>query len=325
MVKINQDQEFMERRRKQLKFFLNYLNSHQKINKTKEFKKFLNDAIFDEKYFQEIKSPFIYPETNKYYNSINSYNPFELFKKIFKEQNNSSKEHSEIEIKFLSMNSFYNKMYENISQMVTTINNYYFNKIKSKNNYNDLSRNLSFLNLKKDFENNNEDNKIFDDMSSLSKTLSEIENDSNNDLMIKVNEHLDEFMLILKGICDALERYEKYIELYKSVIYAGNHLNQNDDLKDILNKENDEEKIKEELEKRQKQYDEKKSNLGKEAINACKDKNDYEKELNNEYKNFISNYSKTFNIILNSLIGNIHSLNLQTMEKINNFKAIFED
>ena len=324
MVKINQDQEFMERRRKQLKFFLNYLNSHQKINKTKEFKKFLNDAIFDEKYFQEIKSPFIYPETNKYYNSINSYNPFELFKKIFKEQNNSSKEHSEIEIKFLSMNSFYNKMYENISQMVTTINNYYFNKIKSKNNYNDLSRNLSFLNLKKDFENNNEDNKIFDDMSSLSKTLSEIENDSNNDLMIKVNEHLDEFMLILKGICDALERYEKYIELYKSVIYAGNHLNQNDDLKDILNKENDEEKIKEELEKRQKQFDEKKLNLGKEAINAIKDKTDYEKELNDEYKDFISNYSNKFNFILNSLIQNIYSLNLQTMEKINNFKTILD-
>jgi hypothetical protein len=48
MVKINQDQEFMKRRRKQLKFFLNYLYSHQQINKTEEFQKFLNDAIFDE-------------------------------------------------------------------------------------------------------------------------------------------------------------------------------------------------------------------------------------------------------------------------------------
>ena len=143
--------------------------------------------------------------------------------------------------------------------------------------------------------------------------------------MLKVNEKLDEFMLILKGICDALERYEKYIELYKSVIYAGNHLNQNDDLKNILTKEDDEEKIKEELEKRQKIYDEKKLNLGKEAINAYKDKNDFENKLNNEYKNFISNYSNTFNLILNSLIENIKSLNLQTMEKINNFKTIFSD
>ncbi len=325
MVKINQDQEFMKRRRKQLKFFLNYLYSHQQINKTEEFQKFLNDAIFDEKYFQEIESPFIYPETKKYYNSINSYNPFELFKNLFKEPKNLSIDQSEIEIKFLSMIPFYNKMYEKISQMVQTVNNYYNIRIKSKINYNDLSRNLSILNLKKNFENNNDDNKIFDDMTLLSKNLSDIENESNNELLLKVNEKLDEFMLILKGICGALERYEKYIELYKSVIYAGNHLNQNDDLKNILTNEEDEEKIKEELEKRQKQYDEKKSNLGKEAINACKDKNDYEKELNNEYKNFISNYSKTFNIILNSLIGNIHSLNLQTMEKINNFKAIFED
>ncbi len=325
MVKINQDQEFMERRRKQLKFFLNYLNSHEQINQTKEFQKFLKDAIFDEKYFQEIESPFIYPETTKYYNSINSYSPFELFKNLFKDTKPLSIEQSDFEIKFLSMSSFYNKMYENILQMVQTVNNYYNIRTKSKNNYNDLSRNLSFLNLKKNFENNNEDNKIFDDMTLLTKDLSDIENELNNKLMLKVNEKLDEFMLILKGICDALERYEKYIELYKSVIYAGNHLNQNDDLKNILTKEDDEEKIKEELEKRQKIYDEKKLNLGKEAINAYKDKNDFENKLNNEYKNFISNYSNTFNLILNSLIENIKSLNLQTMEKINNFKTIFAD
>ena len=324
MVKINQDQEFMERRRKQLKFLLNYFAFHPKLNQKEEFIKFLKDPIFDEKYFLNINSPYEYPETKKYFNS-NPFYPLSYFKNLFKEPKNLSIDQSEIEIKFLSMIPFYNKMYEKISQMVQTVNNYYNIRIKSKINYNDLSRNLSILNLKKNFENNNDDNKIFDDMTLLSKNLSDIENESNNELLLKVNEKLDEFMLILKGICGALERYEKYIELYKSVIYAGNHLNQNDDLKNILTNEEDEEKIKEELEKRQKQYDEKKSNLGKEAINACKDKNDYEKELNNEYKNFISNYSKTFNIILNSLIGNIHSLNLQTMEKINNFKAIFED
>ena len=313
MVKINQDQEFMERRRKQLKFLLNYFAFHPKLNQKEEFIKFLKDPIFDEKYFLNINSPYDYPETKKYFNS-NPFYPLSYFKNLFNDSKNIQIEPNENQKKFTSMISFYNKMYDNIFEMVQTLNNYYHIFIKSKDNYNDLSRNLSYLNLKKNFKNKNENNIIYDEMISLSKNLSNMEKEFSDKFMLLVNEPIDEFMLMLKGVCEALERYSQYIETYKSVIYAGNNFKENDN---VNNLQDDEEKIKEEIELRKKQFYEKKGKLGEEVANANKHKFEYEKELNREYEDFISKYSNSFNSIMNSLMNTIYSLNSEQMQRIN--------
>ena len=313
MVKINQDQEFMERRRKQLKFLLNYFAFHPKLNQKEEFIKFLKDPIFDEKYFLNINSPYDYPETKKYFNS-NPFYPLSYFKNLFNDSKNIQIEPNENQKKFTSMISFYNKMYDNIVEMVQTLNNYYHIFIKSKDNYNDLSRNLSYLNLKKNFKNKNENNIIYDEMISLSKNLSNMEKEFSDKFMLLVNEPIDEFMLMLKGVCEALERYSQYIETYKSVIYAGNNFKENDN---VNNLQDDEEKIKEEIELRKKQFYEKKGKLGEEVANANKHKFEYEKELNREYEDFISKYSNSFNSIMNSLMNTIYSLNSEQMQRIN--------
>ena len=313
MVKINQDQEFMERRRKQLKFLLNYFAFHPKLNQKEEFIKFLKDPIFDEKYFLNINSPYDYPETKKYFNS-NPFYPLSYFKNLFNDSKNIQIEPNENQKKFTSMISYYNKMYDNIFEMVQTLNNYYHIFIKSKDNYNDLSRNLSYLNLKKNFKNKNENNIIYDEMISLSKNLSNMEKEFSDKFMLLVNEPIDEFMLMLKGVCEALERYSQYIETYKSVIYAGNNFKENDN---VNNLQDDEEKIKEEIELRKKQFYEKKGKLGEEVANANKHKFEYEKELNREYEDFISKYSNSFNSIMNSLMNTIYSLNSEQMQRIN--------
>ena len=313
MVKINQDQEFMERRRKQLKFLLNYFAFHPKLNQKEEFIKFLKDPIFDEKYFLNINSPYDYPETKKYFNS-NPFYPLSYLKNLFNDSKNIQIEPNENQKKFTSMISFYNKMYDNIVEMVQTLNNYYHIFIKSKDNYNDLSRNLSYLNLKKNFKNKNENNIIYDEMISLSKNLSNMEKEFSDKFMLLVNEPIDEFMLMLKGVCEALERYSQYIETYKSVIYAGNNFKENDN---VNNLQDDEEKIKEEIELRKKQFYEKKGKLGEEVANANKHKFEYEKELNREYEDFISKYSNSFNSIMNSLMNTIYSLNSEQMQRIN--------
>ena len=313
MVKINQDQEFMERRRKQLKFLLNYFAFHPKLNQKEEFIKFLKDPIFDEKYFLNINSPYDYPETKKYFNS-NPFYPLSYFKNLFNDSKNIQIEPNENQKKFTSMISYYNKMYDNIFEMVQTLNNYYHIFIKSKDNYNDLSRNLSYLNLKKNFKNKNENNIIYDEMISLSKNLSNMEKEFSDKFMLLVNEPIDEFMLMLKGVCEALERYSQYIETYKSVIYAGNNFKEKDN---VNNLKDDEEKIKEEIELRKKQFYEKKGKLGEEVANANKHKFEYEKELNREYEDFISKYSNSFNSIMNSLMNTIYSLNSEQMQRIN--------
>ena len=313
MVKINQDQEFMERRRKQLKFLLNYFAFHPKLNQKEEFIKFLKDPIFDEKYFLNINSPYDYPETKKYFNS-NPFYPLSYLKNLFNDSKNIQIEPNENQKKFTSMISYYNKMYDNIFEMVQTLNNYYHIFIKSKDNYNDLSRNLSYLNLKKNFKNKNENNIIYDEMISLSKNLSNMEKEFSDKFMLLVNEPIDEFMLMLKGVCEALERYSQYIETYKSVIYAGNNFKENDN---VNNLQDDEEKIKEEIELRKKQFYEKKGKLGEEVANANKHKFEYEKELNREYEDFISKYSNSFNSIMNSLMNTIYSLNSEQMQRIN--------
>ena len=313
MVKINQDQEFMERRRKQLKFLLNYFAFHPKLNQKEEFIKFLKDPIFDEKYFLNINSPYDYPETKKYFNS-NPFYPLSYLKNLFNDSKNIQIEPNENQKKFTSMISFYNKMYDNIVEMVQTLNNYYHIFIKSKDNYNDLSRNLSYLNLKKNFKNKNENNIIYDEMISLSKNLSNMEKEFSDKFMLLVNEPIDEFMLMLKGVCEALERYSQYIETYKSVIYAGNNFKEKDN---VNNLQDDEEKIKEEIELRKKQFYEKKGKLGEEVANANKHKFEYEKELNREYEDFISKYSNSFNSIMNSLMNTIYSLNSEQMQRIN--------
>ena len=313
MVKINQDQEFMERRRKQLKFLLNYFAFHPKLNQKEEFIKFLKDPIFDEKYFLNINSPYDYPETKKYFNS-NPFYPLSYLKNLFNDSKNIQIEPNENQKKFTSMISYYNKMYDNIFEMVQTLNNYYHIFIKSKDNYNDLSRNLSYLNLKKNFKNKNENNIIYDEMISLSKNLSNMEKEFSDKFMLLVNEPIDEFMLMLKGVCEALERYSQYIETYKSVIYAGNNFKEKDN---VNNLQDDEEKIKEEIELRKKQFYEKKGKLGEEVANANKHKFEYEKELNREYEDFISKYSNSFNSIMNSLMNTIYSLNSEQMQRIN--------
>ena len=313
MVKINQDQEFMERRRKQLKFLLNYFAFHPKLNQKEEFIKFLKDPIFDEKYFLNINSPYDYPETKKYFNS-NPFYPLSYFKNLFNDSKNIQIEPNENQKKFTSMISYYNKMYDNIFEMVQTLNNCYHIFIKSKDNYNDLSRNLSYLNLKKNFKNKNENNIIYDEMISLSKNLSNMEKEFSDKFMLLVNEPIDEFMLMLKGVCEALERYSQYIETYKSVIYAGNNFKEKDN---VNNLQDDEEKIKEEIELRKKQFYEKKGKLGEEVANANKHKFEYEKELNREYEDFISKYSNSFNSIMNSLMNTIYSLNSEQMQRIN--------
>jgi hypothetical protein len=62
---VSSNEEFYERRRKQLQFFLNYIYNVPFLRETQEFKKFISDPEFDYGRFK-IESTVLFPEGEKY-------------------------------------------------------------------------------------------------------------------------------------------------------------------------------------------------------------------------------------------------------------------
>jgi hypothetical protein len=59
------DEEFYNKRRRQLNYFLNYVYSHPKLKSSKEFLKFLRDPECDEAFFLNEETVYDFPEASK--------------------------------------------------------------------------------------------------------------------------------------------------------------------------------------------------------------------------------------------------------------------
>jgi hypothetical protein len=109
------DNDFYNKRRLQLTYFLNYINKHSKLNETIEFKKFLNDPEFDNEFFKKDESLFRFPESEKLNDNVSSkiYGVFSIFfsktEEVIPQSTN--------EVKINKVGAFYNKMFENLKEI----------------------------------------------------------------------------------------------------------------------------------------------------------------------------------------------------------------
>jgi hypothetical protein len=105
------DNEFYERRRRQLKFFLNYLYNHEDLMHTKEFFKFMNDPEFDSQYFDTNDNIYSYPEAEKCSETLTS----KFFGMFMAKEVPIAQSDEEALIK--SMEGHYLKLYEDFNKI----------------------------------------------------------------------------------------------------------------------------------------------------------------------------------------------------------------
>ena len=290
------DDNFLEKRKNELEYFINEIYNHSKIGKGEEIKKFLNETSFDKDYFKNLINYFDYPESMKQINNkgligkgiesitntlANTYNYY-MGKENAGKKDGISKKFIEIKEKVEKKLEKYKQTYNNIKDILKCLKSESTEK-KSLNN--------NLLNLKN--ENNNENNsyKTFIKLIEINQEFNNNNNDKyEEDLKIfenKIVNPLDFSILDLEGEKTAIERYEKFNETYNYII---NYKIGNNDSKIILEEQS---KIKKDikiyeeiLEKEIERIEENNTKIYNEIIhNLCIFLQNYTKIFIEKYKN----------------------------------------
>jgi hypothetical protein len=118
LTKIINDNEFLNRRRRQLNYFLNYLYNHNKLKEVREFIKFVNDPEFDEEYFKREENPYHFPEAEKSNETISNkiYGVFSNITSYFKTKEETTPQ-TENEVQLKKMENFYKKLLTNFKEI----------------------------------------------------------------------------------------------------------------------------------------------------------------------------------------------------------------
>jgi len=301
--KYKKDNDFMLRRKNQLKYFINYLFKHNEIKDSTLFKKFLNDSEFDEKYFKSIKYKYLSPYTDQYiannnysvkngikiiYNTIKGINSYEYKY----EKTNNEKE-------LIKIKKFYKDLFENFEN----IYNYFKKYCKySKKNIKNLEENSRcFLKLKLDNNLNSESerDKFLDELILINKSIQN-KKENINVQYINILDDFDKFLLYLNGVNESLDRYfDQFLKEYEKVLFINNK---------ILN-----EKIIE------------KEKISEEASLIQNAKQKYEDNLINEIGNFMEENKDRYEKIIKNFINIINEENKNENIILNENKNIFED
>ena len=207
---MNYNDQFYNDRRLQLEFYLNFIYNQEIIKDTKEFFKFINDANFDETYFQKIEKniPNFSSSTgeiikNKFFTVLNYLGNGNKIRKL---------NDSEILIKKMSIH------YKNIIKKYEEIKNSmcdYINSIKiEQDNHKDLSDLLFYL--KDSFENVENSKENLSKNSKIAKKISN-SNKKNYKIALKLKNKLEALISLIDGICSSLDNYINFIQKYNEV------------------------------------------------------------------------------------------------------------
>ena len=204
------DDQFYNDRRLQLEFYLNFIYNQEIIKDTKEFFKFVNDANFDENFFQKIE------KNIPNFSSSTSEKIKNKFFTVFNYLGNNPKARklndSEILIKKMSIH-YKNiiKKYEEIKIAICD----YINSIKTEeDNHKNLSDLLFYL--KDSFENVENSKENLTKKSKYAKKISNA-NKKNYKLSLKLKNKLEALISLIIGICSSLDNYINFIEKYNEV------------------------------------------------------------------------------------------------------------
>ena len=268
-IKLISNDAFLESRKKELCYLLNYIYTSEELAKLPESILFINSAVFDEKYFKSIKNDFGYdiqiPQTNfsGMWNSMMNY---------FKGNETTDSRQMEYSL----MYKYYNGLYQNIHKIKHELTIIEMKKNEENSNYNTFSNSLSYL---KDIGNN--EFKQLEDFEKIAHTLS----NQGNDKIHKLVEKFSIFDLLFKGVVNLLYRYTQFCELYTQInkLYNQRQLS-SDTIK--KNAEEKKKKFEDEMEKAIKDYVNKYSGSYEKLIEEFVD---YLREENEEEKLQINN------------------------------------
>ena len=200
-IKLISNDAFLESRKKELCYLLNYIYKSEELAKLPECILFINSAVFDEKYFKSIKNDFGYdiqiPQTNfsGMWNSLKNY---------FKGNETTDSKQMEYSL----MYKYYNGLYQNIHKIKHELTIIEMKKNEENSNYNRFSNSLSYL---KDI--GNDEFKQLEQFEKIAHTLS----NQGNDKIHKLVEEFSIFDLLFKGVVNLLYRYTQFCELYNQI------------------------------------------------------------------------------------------------------------
>ena len=200
-IKLISNEAFLESRKKELCYLLNYIYTTKELAELPECILFINSAVFDEQYFKSIKNDFGYdiqiPQINftGMWNSLMNY---------FKGNEKTDSK----QIEYSLMYKYYNGLYQNIHKIKHELTIIEMKKKEENNNYNILSNSLSYL---KDIGNN--EFKQLEQYEKIAHTLSS----KDNDKIHKLVERFSIFDLLFKGVVNLLYRYTQFCELYNQI------------------------------------------------------------------------------------------------------------
>lgn len=214
----NENQIFLENRRKELQYFINKLYFHEEISKSEEFKRFLNSG-FDEKYYTNLPKKYSYPECEKV-NNEKGYISMGMNK--IKGLFSTAKEHkqSEDEKNILKREEEFKNKGIKYNELLKEIKNLYDSVEETKREYKTISNNILFLKDDNSKENINEEDDCksnFNELIDLNKNLSEDIDNNTKVYLVDIIDQLKYCILEVEGINRAIERFNNFIKEYEKV------------------------------------------------------------------------------------------------------------
>ena len=217
-TKFTNDALFLERRRKQIKFFVNFLYKHPVLSRSKEFLKFIKDAEFDENFFKNRPPLFSYPEldnltTGSLMSKLTSLNPFARG-----QSSNTHKSRSQSELR--RNETKYKEISEKVNSIFIELNNVEISLGEEEKSLNEIDRSILFLKSKKNFSNENgvNEEKDYANVYQMSNNICNCYSEINKKRSIaKIVDEFDEFNLVLSGICEGFDRYNEFVKNFERV------------------------------------------------------------------------------------------------------------
>jgi hypothetical protein len=229
---IMSDNVFDEDRLQQLNFYINFINSHENLKKTKEFYKFIEEPTLDMSYFNEIYTgnystcddldlsnmnvSYLNEITskNKNYSLSSSINTIWNFLVPINSGTNKKREINDSEIIIKKMDIHF----KNIINQYTEISKSIEKVLKSNEDEANANKKISdvFLYLKDSFIHLNNYDKVMLKYHEQIKILSERQIESSKKAS-KLKHKLSALVNLLCGICYTLEKYLNFISKYNKL------------------------------------------------------------------------------------------------------------
>ena len=214
----NDEPIFVENRRKELQYFINKLYFHEEISKSEEFKKFIYESSFENKYYSNLPKRYHYPECEK---ANNEKGYFSLGMNKIKGFFGNTKEHkqSEDEKEILKREEEFINKDNKYNELIKELRNLYESAEETRKQYGIISNNFLYLkgNNNKDYEKEEEYKNNLSELIDLNQNFSNIYGNNNKNYLLDLIDQLNYCILDVEGINRAIERFNNFIKEYEKV------------------------------------------------------------------------------------------------------------